>query len=261
MFANAVASARNKRLFKLLAVALLVLVTASWHFSSLRESGASLRQALASKIQGQKQELRCDFDYPGPLRLEDLACGAENFPFPSPVFFKKVPPGSKHYKVPGTVHDLRGIRSPNSPSVPIFITFKDRVTYLLELIRSYHRHIGTPFEIVVVDDHSTYPAAVNFLERLKESGIPVISLPPHGPDVFNELYARFAAEIQGYMKTSTAPNFLWTDPDAQLDSAPYDILEVYADVIDTLGAYNVGGSLRWDDWIEELRDDTGFEHK
>ncbi|KAJ3167753.1 hypothetical protein HDU87_001472 [Geranomyces variabilis] len=191
----------------------------------------------------------CSFNYPGPLVLQDLECLAEPLPFKSPVYFTKVPEDS--------VHDLRGIRTPGIPSVPIFIQFKDRVTYLLEFIRSLHRVIKTPFEIILLDDSSTFPTAVNFLNRLQASGVTVIRTPPKSEGaIFDEIYSTMASVITAYMNTSSdSETFIWTDPDVPLDGdGPGDILVVYAETLKQLNLHTVGCSLRWDNWIEEIRD-------
>lgn len=88
---------------------------------------------------------QCDFDYRGPIRPGDLNCFLEVFPFATPL---------RIASEGGLVHDVRGIRrgteeDRQDPPVPIFLVFKDRISVLIEAIRSLHRHIRTPFEIVI----------------------------------------------------------------------------------------------------------------
>ncbi|KAI8823627.1 uncharacterized protein EV422DRAFT_362833 [Fimicolochytrium jonesii] len=139
--------------------------------------------------------------------------------------------------------------------IPIFITFKDRITYLVETIRALHRNIRTPFEIVIIDDTSTFPAAVQFVERLVDSKVTVLRVPQYESGKFDSLYAVIARMITEYMKErSKADYFVWTDPDVPLDSAPGDILEVYAAALEGLEAHNVGAAIRNDNWTEDMRD-------
>jgi len=63
--------------------------------------------------------------------------------------------------------------------------------------------------------------------------------------------------ITNYMRTSSSNYFVLTDPDTPLDSAPGDILFVYQFILNGLSLYNVGASIRWDDWHERFRDNQG----
>ncbi|KAJ3020291.1 hypothetical protein HKX48_001062 [Thoreauomyces humboldtii] len=190
---------------------------------------------------------KCTFDQPGPLDPQDLNCYANILPYASPVSFTEV--------AAPAIHNMRGISNhPTQAPVPIFIQFKDRVSFLIEEIRAFHRHLATPFEIIIVDDSSTYPPAVNFLARLREANVTVLTVPDHATEQFNDIYSVVANMITQHTKGHASPVFVWTDPDVPLDSAPGDLLDVYAHVLDALNLYNVGASIRWDDWVEPLRD-------
>ena len=101
---------------------------------------------------------KCNFDYSGPLRPKDLNCHLEIFDFATPL---KLP------NLTNNSHTLGGLKWENGhPPVPIYILFKDRISVLIESIRSIHRNIKTPFQLVIFNDNSTFPAAVNFLKRI-----------------------------------------------------------------------------------------------
>ncbi|KAJ3347609.1 hypothetical protein HDU91_006737 [Kappamyces sp. JEL0680] len=119
------------------------------------------------------------------------------------------------------------------------------------MIRSLHRHIRTPFEIVIINDNSQFPVTVNMLHRLQESGIKVMNTDIQWED-FNELVARTSALVQSHMENSSSDTYIVTDPDCALDSAPGNILLIYQKVLEALNLHCVGGSIRWDDWPEDL---------
>lgn len=50
------------------------------------------------------------------------------------------------------------------------------------------------------------------------------------------------------MRSSNASHFVLTDADCALDSAPWNILFVYQNIMDGLGVDVAGAALRWDDW-------------
>jgi hypothetical protein len=193
----------------------------------------------------------CEFDYTGPLREEDINCLLDVFTFSTPVKYQTF--------VNGT-HDIRGIRFNDNTSapIPIFIPFRDRISVLIETIRSFHRHIRTPFELVIINDNSTYPTAVNFLNRLSESGVYIHNnmQPWNG---FDELYEIFKKVISEYMEKSEAEFFILTDPDTALDSAPGNILSVYQHVFEVLNPKVVGALFRWDDWPVSMRSVPGIK--
>lgn len=82
----------------------------------------------------------CAFLYPGPLRPESMDCFMEYFPAKLP-FYQPVLPADRSFT-------LGGIQWESGPApVPIFIMFKDRVSVLMETLRSFWRYIGTPYEV------------------------------------------------------------------------------------------------------------------
>jgi len=143
--------------------------------------------------------------------------------------------------------------------VPIFILFKDRVSVLLETLRSFYRHLQTPFEIVIIHDKSTYPVALDFMERLKDSGVLVYENTRTWTD-FDEFYEIVADVVEHYMRHAQSDYYILTDPDCALDSAPWNLLMVYQSIMEELGLDVVGAALRWDDFPESLADAT-YEEK
>jgi len=182
----------------------------------------------------------CSFDYPGPLKYESLNCFHEYLPFASTLSFPRYANNS---------YTLRGLEWKDGPApIPIFIMFKDRVSVLMETLRNLYRYIRTPFEIIIINDNSTFPAAVAFLRRLQESGVHVHDNKQSWGEDFNQLYEIVATFIEDYMGSSNASHFVLTDADCALDSAPWNILFVYQNILDGLGVDAAGAAIRWDDW-------------
>ena len=83
----------------------------------------------------------CNFDYPGPLKYESLNCFQEYLTFASPLNFP-------HYA--NNSFTLSGLEWADGPApIPIFILFKDRVSILIETLRSLYRYIRTDRKSVV----------------------------------------------------------------------------------------------------------------
>jgi hypothetical protein len=107
--------------------------------SSAACAGSSGRSAGISS----EQNPACRFDYPGPLRPESYDCYAEYFPLSQPFSFPEMA------TLPGRSFSLSGVTWADAtvPRVPIVVLFKDRVSVLMETLRSYYRHLGTPYEV------------------------------------------------------------------------------------------------------------------
>lgn len=82
----------------------------------------------------------CAFLYPGPLRPESMDCFLDYFPAKLP-FYQPVMAPERSFTLGG----IQWERGP--PPVPIFVLFKDRVSVLMETLRSFWRNIGTPYEV------------------------------------------------------------------------------------------------------------------
>lgn len=85
----------------------------------------------------------CRFDYPGPLRPESYDCYTDFFPLSLPFSYPEMA------TVLGRSFSLSGVtwEDASVPRIPIFILFKDRVSVLMETLRSYYRFLGTPYEV------------------------------------------------------------------------------------------------------------------
>lgn len=108
-------------------------------------SSAEAEAAPSSSSSDSDANPACRFDYPGPLRPESLGCYAEFFPGQQPFAY---PPRST--LTPGRRFSLSGVEWEEDggvPRVPIIVLFKDRVSVLIETLRSFWRHIGTPYEV------------------------------------------------------------------------------------------------------------------
>lgn len=193
----------------------------------------------------------CTFDYPGPLQLESLNCFLDFFPHAAPLTFPSYANQS---------FSVRGLEWKDGPApIPIFVLFKDRVSVLVETLRSFYRYIRTPFEIILIHDNSTFPAAVHFVQRLGESGVLVYEN-QHPWEEFDHFYEIVADFVEEYMRSSEATHFVLTDPDCALDSAPSNILLVYENILDGLGVDVAGAALRWDDWPEASRSNRNEDY-
>jgi hypothetical protein len=203
----------------------------------------------------------CTFDYTGPLRGQSLNCFLEYFPNSAPITYpgplrsswQPLPAGQRRF------YTLSGIRwEQGPPPVPIFILFKDRVSVLLEMLRAIYRYLRTPYEIVIIHDNSTYPEAVRFIQRLKDSGVFVYENPRPWQE-FDEFYEIVADFVEHYMHRAQSGNYVLSDPDCALDSVPWNLLTVYQSALEELGLDVVGAALRWDDFPEELASATSYE--
>ena len=193
----------------------------------------------ASRLDRERRSI-CDFDYQGPLKYESLNCFQEYVPFSNNLTFPIYSNNS---------FTLRGLEWKDGPApIPIFIMFKDRVSVLMETLRNLYRYIRTPFEIVIINDNTTFPSSVAFLQKLRYSEVYVHDIEHFWGEDFNQLYVLVANFVEDYMNSSSASYFVLTDADCALDSAPGDILVVYQSMLDGLGVDAAGAAIRWDDW-------------
>lgn len=91
------------------------------------------------------------------------------------------------------------------------------MTVLLETLRSFHRHLRTPFEVVIFSDNTTFPAARAFLDRLAAAGVTVHHNPERWTGDFNALFALIKRFVDGYMEGSPSEFLILSDPDCALD--------------------------------------------
>ena len=198
-----------------------------------------VRSALSLAERASTTEV-CNFDYPGPLKYESLNCFKEYVSFSNTLTFPSYTNNS---------FSLRGLEWKDGPApIPIFVIFKDRVSVLMESLRSIYRYIRTPFEIVIINDNSTFPAANKFLQKLKESGVRVHDNEHFWGTDFNQLFEAVANFVEDFMSSSDASHYVLTDADCALDSVPGNILVVYQNMLEGLGVDAAGAAIRWDDW-------------
>ena len=57
--------------------------------------------------------------------------------------------------------------------IPIFIITCDRLESLKTCIQSYKNCIKTPFEIVIIDFHTTYQPTLDYFKELEKEGIKI----------------------------------------------------------------------------------------
>lgn len=138
--------------------------------------------------------------------------------------------------------------------MPIFLITKDRLVDLTETIYSYHRHLRTPFEIVIHDEDSAYPPMLKFLEDLTSQGVPVYRAPHSGHrQPLDRMSANLAATISTHLAKSMSEYYVVSYPDVALDDVPSNLLLVYQTLLMSLNLHCVGASLRWDDWPQEMQ--------
>ena len=68
------------------------------------------------------------------------------------------------------------ITIPSGTFVPIFVLVRDWLTSLRISLDSFRSTIHTPYEIIVLDHHSSYPPMLTFLGELDRNGTEVHSL-------------------------------------------------------------------------------------
>lgn len=76
-----------------------------------------------------------------------MDCFMEYFPAKLP-FYQPVMAANRSFTLGGIQWES------GPPPVPIFVLFKDRVSVLMESLRSFWRYIGTPYEVRVCVDRS-----------------------------------------------------------------------------------------------------------
>jgi hypothetical protein len=193
----------------------------------------------------------CSFQEPFLDSFDILNCDLHIFEFSQPLNIRKQT---------GFNHSISGMSKPMSgtPPIPIFILFSEKISVLLETLRSYHRYLKTPFEIIILDSDSKYPRTIAFLSRLKESGMKIYHVTENW-NSFNELHDLAISYIERYMEKSESQYYIFTDADCALDSAPSDILDVYKAALDNLGYNLIGAAIRWDDISSLIRNQsTGY---
>lgn len=136
--------------------------------------------------------------------------------------------------------------------IPIFIITCDRLTLLKKTMHSYRTQIKTPFEIVILDQGTTYPATVKYLKWMEDAGIKVYWREDNPNDGIKKNAKRDEVSVRDnildYFKLHPESNYVVTDPDILLDNVEGDILDVYAYLLEEMPSIAVVGTmLRIDD--------------
>jgi hypothetical protein len=132
------------------------------------------------------------------------------------------------------------------PKIPVFVITCDRLTDLQTAIQSYKQASLGAVEIVIHDNHSTYPPMVRYLEKLEQEGVSVYY---HDDDVSREAQLNGVAQtIDSWYKKHDAPYYVVTDPDIELTQGDGSVLQLYAHLLDWHPEVDVvGPMLRVDD--------------
>lgn len=200
----------------------------------------------------------CTYTPSIPLTVDYVFCFRESFPFLKATsdvsqFYEGVKVVDGH-KQRHTIKGIEWVGESSFPPVPIVLITHDRLTVLLETIRSFHRFIRTPFEIVIHDEGSTFPALVAFLKMLEVNGVKVIRVPPRKQEELNSVYPlghlvkRVAQTVERVLQSSKSDVYVVSDPDCALDGAPGHILDVYKHALKVMPSVKgVGAAIRIDD--------------
>ncbi len=130
--------------------------------------------------------------------------------------------------------------------VPIFIITCDRVTVLRQVIASYVATLDAVIEIVLHDNGSRYQPMLQYLAALEDEGVTVYRT---GQRIRTAGQLDSVADsVDDWMaRHPQTPHYVVTDPDVALDGSSADMLQMYADVLDSTGIDVIGPMLRIDD--------------
>merc|ERR1711998_67775 len=140
-----------------------------------------------------------------------------------------------------------------SDVVPIFIIFRDRLSHLKECIASIKRRVDSPYQIVIHNHETTYLPAMQYLNTLKQQGIPVYTQTLNTPQAIRALNSSISLNateveelreqtlhlvrrtIKQYREEHGLFSFyVVTDPDMELAAdTPGDILWLYEHILET----------------------------
>jgi hypothetical protein len=132
-------------------------------------------------------------------------------------------------------------RAQATTRIPIFIITCDRLTVLKETMASLERGAGLPYEVVIHDNHSTFPPMLAYLDALEAQGITVVR---HDEDVIDVAQLDNVRQtIDAWYRTHDAPYYAVTDPDVALEDDTGRSLAFYAQLLEHYPQYNVAGPL------------------
>ncbi len=198
----------------------------------------------------------CLYEAKVPVPIDYLYCFREWFPFLDATL--DVPPFYSGFRTVNghrQMHTLRGIDwEGKAEAVPIVVVTHNRLTVLLETIRSFHRYIRTPFRISIHDEGSTYKPLLAFIAMLESHGVRVFRAQTSkssellSPYPMGYTVARIAKSVHQVLQSSRSLVYVVTDPDCALDSSPPFVLEVYKKALELMPQVRgVGAEIRKDD--------------
>lgn len=126
--------------------------------------------------------------------------------------------------------------------IPIFIIVKDRTTVLKQSIESYQNLIKSPIEIILLDQESTYPGMIDFLEEKKKEGMRVFHLKNTAPTKANKFPA-LGGPVRQVCGEMNASYYVLTDPDIMFENIDGDILEFYTYFMETNPGFDAIGPM------------------
>jgi hypothetical protein len=140
---------------------------------------------------------------------------------------------------------------------PFFIPFRDRITYLRELMK-WLRYHGVPNDLIIISDNgTTYPEAVDQLHEWNKEGVQVLWQKANlgAWSLFSGRDSKYHGIIEGLI--GTAERFFVNDPDViPLGTCRSDLLDYHHELLDRYDSLaKVGLSLR----INDIPDH--FKHK
>lgn len=130
--------------------------------------------------------------------------------------------------------------------MPVFVITCDRISVLIKSLVSFYTRLDTPIEVIIHDNHTTYPPTIEFINQLEKAGLTVVR---HHRDVVNEFGLNdLAWTIAKWYETNDSPYYVVTDPDIEIEEDSRDLLTLFSFLLDdNPNAKVVGPMLRYDD--------------
>jgi hypothetical protein len=131
--------------------------------------------------------------------------------------------------------------------IPIFVIVKDRIKVLEQSMESWLTLIKSPIEIILLDQESTYPGMIEWLEEKKKEGMRVFRLKNTSPTKANKFPA-LGGPVRQVCSEMNVLYYVLTDPDIMFETVSGDILEFYTYFLETNKSFDaVGPMLTIDD--------------
>ncbi len=130
----------------------------------------------------------------------------------------------------------------NKTTIPLFVIVKDRIKVLEQAMESWLALIKSPIEIILLDQESTYPGMIEWLEEKKKEGIRVFHLKNTEP-VHGNKFPLIGGPIRQVCGEMDVPYYVLTDPDIMFESIDGNILEFYTYFLKTHPGYEAIGPM------------------